>query len=397
MKPIVLVGCTSGFEESLLGAVDESIRPRLRRWSDSMAGPGTVSGLLTTDPGVVILGSALDKSDALRMASEIDQAGRGIAVVVVAELRSATVDAALAAGVRAVVSPDADDATLRSGLQRAIDAADRQIPLATAADAGAGAAEVHRMGRVITVTAPKGGAGKTVLASNLAVGLAREAPRRVVVVDLDLQFGDIAYAFSLEPQHSVVDAAASGADDPTALKVFLSHHEAGLYALCAPDDPGGGDEVNAEAVPGILSRLAAEFDFVVVDTGAGLTEHTLAALDVSTDAILIADADVPSIRHLAKVVATLDRLQMVRMRRHFVLNRADARIGIRMSDVLQGVGLHMDVEIPTAREVPISLSQGIPIVLSNPKSSMAKKVGRLVDRVSEGVGNGGSPVVERSA
>ena len=135
----------------------------------------------------------------------------------------------------------------------------------------------------------------------------------------------------------------------------------------------------------------------MLDTGAGLTEHTLAALDVSTDAVLIADADVPSIRHMAKVVTALDGLQMTDMDRHFILNRADARIGIRIGDVLDGVGLRTDIEIPTSREVAISLSRGEPIVLSNARSSMAKKVNELVGRLTVNQPASGGRSVERSA
>ncbi len=394
MRPIVLVGCASDFEERLVAIADDEAKPRLRRWSDALTRSGTVSGLLTYDPAVVVLGSGIGEPEALRLAMQLDQTGRGIALVVVAEQRTKTIESALAAGVRAVVSPDADAQTLRAALRKAIDAGDRRAepaPVESAAPSG------RESGRVITVASPKGGAGKTVLASNLAVGLAQVAPRRVVVVDLDLQFGDIAYAFSLTPRHSISDAAMSGRVDATALKVFLSYHEAGLYALCAPEDPAGGEDVHPESASQVLSHLAAEFDFVVVDTGAGLTEHTLAALDVSTDAVLIADADVPSIRHLAKVVASLDRLQMTNLVRHFVLNRADARIGIRISDVLSSVGLRMDIEIPTSRDVAISLSRGVPIGLSNPKSSMAKKVEQLVQRLVEDVPTGNHPVVERTA
>jgi len=380
MKPIVLVGCTTEFQERAVAEASESLQGRLRRWSDPLARDGTVSGLLTYDPAAVVLGNAIGEKEALDLATRLDGTGRGIGLVLVAEHRPQTIDAALAAGVRAIVPPDVDGAALSAALARAVEAGDRSTSAAAPAASPPGPTG-RTTGRVITVISPKGGAGKTVLASNLAASLAKLAPRRVAIVDLDLQFGDIAFALSLEPRHDISDVARTSSVDTTTLKVFLTAHDAGLYALCAPDDPGAADDVDPAATSEILTRLAAEFDFVVIDTGAGLTEHTLAALDVSTDAVLIADADVPSIRHMGKVVAALDGLQMTGMERHFVLNRADARIGIRISDVLEGVGLRTDIEIPTSREVAISLSRGEPIVLSNAKSSMAKKVNELVERL----------------
>lgn len=395
MKPIVLVGCSEQFQRQVVAAVGDSIRDRLRRWSDPVARSGTVAGLLSLDPAVVVFGADFGEDEALRVAGQLDQTRRGLSVVLVAKQRPQVLDAALAVGVRAVVPPDAGGASLRLALIRAVEAGDRAAS-APAAPASAPASSQSPAGRVITVSSPKGGAGKTVLASNLAACLAQRSPRRVAVVDLDLQFGDIAFALSLSPRHSIKDAAASSQVDTTALKVFLTSHPSGLYALCAPGDPGDGDEIDPSATSEIITRLAAEFDYVVIDTGAGLTEHTLAALDVSTDVVLVADADVPSIRHMAKVVSALDGLQMVGLERHIILNRADARIGIRIGDVLDGVGLETDLEIPTSREVAISLSRGEPIVLSNGKAAMSKKVAELADRVTAAT-DGSVRGAERSA
>lgn len=395
MRPIVLFACPPRLEQHVAAVLDEAARPRLRRWSDPIDRPGTVSGLLTIDPAVVILGSGLGDDSALRLAGEIDRAGRGISVVVVAEVAPRTMARALAAGARAVIPPDPDRATLREALRNALAVSERR-PEATPPETPV-LADTRR-GRVITVASPKGGAGKTVVASNLAVVLAQMAPRRVVIVDLDLQFGDIAYALTLHPRHTIYDAATSPAIDTTALKVFLAHHECDLYALCAPDDPARGELIEADRAGEIINTLAAEFDYVVVDTGAGLTEHTLTALDSSTDAVLITDADVPSIRHLAKVVSALDHVGLDALRRHFVLNRADARIGVRMGDILSSVGLEMDIEIPTSREVAISLSRGVPITITDPRSTMAKRVTRLVHRLRDpSADNPIGAVHERSA
>jgi pilus assembly protein CpaE len=376
MRPVVLVGCSNAFTQRVQAALSGGTGLRLQRWTEPPMRSGTVAGVLTSDPLVVVIGPEVNEREAFELASRLDQTGRGLGVVVIADHRQGTLDRALAAGVRAVVPPTADAEALRAAIERTAAAA-RKRGATQAKDPAK-----PKGGRVITVTSPKGGAGKTVLASNLAVSLATIAPRKVVIVDLDLQFGDIAYAFSLDPSHTVFDAVTAGHLDPTALKVYLTHHRSDLYALCAPDDPAKGELVEAPAVTGILEILASAFDFVVVDTGAGLTEHTLAALDASSDSVFVADADVPSIRHLAKVVRALDRLGM-KANRHFVLNRADARIGVRIADVLASVGLRTDIEIPTSREVPISLSHGIPIALSNPKSSMARGVARLAERIAD--------------
>lgn len=131
-----------------------------------------------------------------------------------------------------------------------------------------------------------------------------------------------------------------------------------------------------------MSLLAADFDHVVVDTPAGLSEHTLAAVDLSTDVVFVADMDVPSVRHLAKVVTAFDRLGIRHPRRHFVLNRCDARVGLSMPQVLGQGGIEVDLEIPLSKQVPVSLNEGVPLILSNPRSPVTRKVWELVERLT---------------
>lgn len=376
MRPIILAGTTDPFARKVYAAVGDGVRERLRLWSNHLAEPGGLEALLDSEPAVVILGPGLVDEVSLRFAQQIDAERREIGVVVV-QNAGANVDAALAAGVRGILSQDSDAESIKAAIARAAAAADRheQEPQVPKPSVG--------RGKVTTVLSPKGGAGKTVLSTNLAVGLASMAPRGVVIVDLDLQFGDVAYALGLKPRHTMYDVvSANGSLDITTLKVFLTHHSSDLYVMCAPDDPARGEVIGVEAVQNAISLLAAEFDHVVVDTAAGLSEHTLATLDLSTDVIFLADMDVPSVRHLSKVIKAFDRLGMQGADRHFILNRADARVGMSMMKVAAQAGLVIDIEIPTSKQVPVALNSGVPILLSQPKSSVSRKIWDVVERVS---------------
>lgn len=385
MRPILLAGTTDSFARLVYSAVDEALQERVRLWPDPIAAFGAVDAALATNPVVVVIGPSVIETVAFRLAEQIDAERPDVGVIVVRRDEAGTPDEALAAGVRGLLSEDSDPDTIRSTIARAVNAAERQ---ATGPEMPS---SVVAKARVTTVVSPKGGAGKTALSTNLAVGLAQGAPRGVVIVDLDLQFGDVAYALGLRPRHTIFDAVStSGELDMTTLKVFLAHHSSDLYALCAPDEPARGEQIDVDAVQRIITLLAAEFDHVVVDTVAGLSEHTLATLDLSTDIVFIADMDVPSVRHLAKVVAALDKLGMKRPRRHFVLNRADARVGLSMSDVATAAGLPIDIRIPMAKQVPVALNEGKPIILGNPKSPVSKAMWGLVERI------GGKRVVDRS-
>ncbi|HEX5630682.1 MAG TPA: P-loop NTPase [Acidimicrobiia bacterium] len=379
MRPILLVGSTDAVARKVQGALAEGVRERLRLWTQPVTDSGGIDAVLWTRPAVVVLGPGLVDKVLLRLAQAIDVADTDVEVVLIHN-GGVEPDAALAAGVRGLITKSADDDAIRAAIGRALVAAERRLSREVADSTPE---PTPRRCRVTTVVSPKGGAGKTVLSTNLAVGLAAVAPRGVVLVDLDLQFGDVAYALGLKPRHTIYDAVATaGIPDITTLKVFLTHHSSDLYVLCAPDEPHKGEMVEVEMVQQIISLLAAEFDHVVVDTPAGLSEHALATLDLSSDVIFLADMDVPSIRHLNKVVRALDQLGMKKARRHFLLNRADARVGMSMMQVATQAGLAVDLEIPVSKQVPVTLNEGKPIILTNPKSPVSRKVVELVERLT---------------
>jgi pilus assembly protein CpaE len=165
--------------------------------------------------------------------------------------------------------------------------------------------------------------------------------------------------------------------DSTAIKVFLEPHPSGLYALVAPHFPAEADEVSAATAGHVVDILAREFSYVVVDTGAGLDEYTLAAIERSDDLVLVCVTDVPSVRGMRKALDAIDLLGMTRPRRHLVLNRSDDRVGLTASDVESTIGLPVEVEVPTSRAIQISINQGEPIVQSDPRSAPARALAEL--------------------
>ena len=376
MKRIVLAGTTDQFVGRLSQALGPEVTDRFHRWVEQLDGPTAVDALLTLDPAVVVLGPELPAQVALWLAAEFDRARSTVSVVIALPADKEMVDRGLAVGVRAFLPPDAEPEVMRAAVARALEAVDRRSASRSGSGPRAGSA------RVITIIAPKGGAGKTMISTNISVGLATVEPRAVALVDLDLQFGDVAFALGLKARHTIYDAVTSQQPlDLTTLKVFLAHHPVELYALCAPDDPARGEVVRPDSVEGIVSLLVSEFEYVVIDTGAGLSEHALTAIDISTDIVFVADMDVPSIRHLAKVIQALDRLGVSNARRHFVLNRADARAGLSLGDVAAASGIQVDVEIPSSRHVPVALNTGRPILLDNPRSPVTKALWKLIGRL----------------
>jgi pilus assembly protein CpaE len=231
-------------------------------------------------------------------------------------------------------------------------------------------------GKVIAVISPKGGSGKTAVSTNLAVALAMRFPGRVAAIDLDVQFGDMCVSMGLHPEHNLAQVATSAQVDSTTIKLFLTPYDPGLYVLCGARTPADADVVTHEHVSKVIPLLAADFDYVVVDTPAGLDDRTLAALECATDLLLVSSLDVTSIRSLRKAVEAMDALGITKTR-HFVLNRADAKVGLNPVDAAEAVGWPIQAMIASSREIPLSMNVGTPVVKLEPRSPVAKQMMQL--------------------
>ena len=235
--------------------------------------------------------------------------------------------------------------------------------------------------KVIVVISPKGGSGKTAVSSNLAVALAERHPGRVVAVDLDVQFGSLGLAMSMTPEHTLAQLARTSQIDATSVKLHLTSAPHDLFVLAGADDPVDADSIDHTHVAKVLPLLAQNFDFVIVDTAAGLDERTLAALDCATDVLLVSSLDVSSIRSLRTANEALDQLGVSAIRR-LLLNRADSKVGLDPTDAEAVMGMEIASSIPSSREIPLSLNLGTPVVASEPKSAVAKQFRELSELYS---------------
>lgn len=335
--------------------------------------------LVGEPPEVLILGPGLPEEGALKLAAVMDLQYPEISVILAVPETTEVVLQAMRSGVRDLLDPAADPDSIRVMLERAsLAAAGRRRGLAPGtsehADHGAG-------GRVIAVMSPKGGVGKTTVATNLAVGLGKSAPMSVVIVDLDLQFGDVASGLLLDPEHTITDAVVGAASqDSMVLKTYLTVHPAGIYALCAPRNPVEMDRISGEHVARLINQLREEFHYIVVDTAPGLGEHVLATLEQATDAVWICGMDVPSIRGLKTGFQILAELDLLPEKRHVVLNMTDRRGGLTLQDIEATVGAPVDIALPRSRTLPFSTNKGVPILQDGSRDPAAKGLRQLVER-----------------
>ncbi len=381
MSSILLVTPSAQFEADVRAAYDDALTGEFRYWRDDLLRTDArelVDGLAGTGAGVVVLGPEIHPDTVLELARVFDREHPEVVVALVAEATPDLWAEAVHAGVRAVIEPGASDADLRISLDQALQTAKgRRERLA--ADASESDAPDPST-RVIAVISPKGGSGKTTVATNLAVGLAQLAPNEVVLIDIDLQFGDVASALRLTPENTISDTVRAGALDTTTLKVLLTPHPANLFALCAPESLAQADDVDPDRLAQIVRPLSSEFRYIVIDTAAGIDPHALAAIELATDLIMVCTTDVPCVRGVRKANDALDVVGLGHKPRHFLLNRADARVGLSASDIESTLGVKIDVSVPSSQGMWLSLNSGTPILESDPDSPAGRAMTDLVER-----------------
>jgi pilus assembly protein CpaE len=331
--------------------------------------------------GVILLGPNLPTAGALEVAGRLQLSHQEVSVVVVVNaLTSDLLQSALRAGVRDVLPAQFTPQQLVDTVDRA-EALTRQFR-----ERQAGPAEPDKRDenhKVVTVFSSKGGVGKSFVSSNIAVLLAQRLKQDVALVDLDLQFGDLAIMLQLFPARTMYDAAQNLARlDADALRGYLTPYRGSVHLLAAPLEPGLAETISAEAASTIIRMLRHLFRYVVIDTPPSFTDHVLAALDESDDAILLTTMDVPSIKNLKLSLQTLEMLGIGRERIRLVLNRADSKVGLRINEVEKTLRTRVDVALPSSRDVPLSINRGSPLVTDDPKSPVAQALVKLAESIA---------------
>lgn len=381
MSRFVLVTPDVGFDSRVRQAVAGGLQGGVQTFFTSAlpADPHELFAQLDQEfPQVLILGPEVAVEDALRLSTVLAVGFPELSVVMVNEPDPSFILHAMRAGIRDILSPDSDPAQIRVLLERACQSFVSRHRGQEPKQPGSPSTP---KGLVIGVFSPKGGVGKTTIATNIAIGLGKIAPMSVVIVDLDLQFGDVASGLYLDPEHTVTDAVSpAAAQDSLVLKAFLTVHPGSIYALCAPPNPVEADEIAPEQISRLLEQLAEEFQYVVVDTAPGLPEIGLAAMERCTDVVWVSGMDIPSVRGLRSGLDVLRQLDILPETRHVVLNMADAKAGLTVQDVESTIGAPVDISIPRSRAVAFSTNRGIPVLQEPVKDPATKGLRQLVDR-----------------
>ncbi len=342
----------------------------------------------------IVLGPSIDQVDVFSLAEELRVTRPSLGVVMVRRrIDTAVLSDAIRSGVREVVQ-ERDLAGLAVAVRRQREIAAR---LREQIEPGEGSTGSGHRGRVVTVFSAKGGCGKTTLATNLAAAIADSGKGSVALLDLDLAFGDVSIALQLFPSHTIADAVPIGEDlDGPALMSLLTSHRSGLKALVAPMEPSAADSIDVTLVTRILDLLREEFDYVIVDSPPALDDNVLAAFDRSDVVALLATLDIPALKNLKLTLETLELISFPRDRLKIVLNRADSKVGLALSEVEKTLKAPIVAQIPSSRDVPASTNRGVAIVTDDPKSPVSLAIRKFIDEYVVAAGDDAIPAQMRT-
>ena len=232
-------------------------------------------------------------------------------------------------------------------------------------------------GEMVTVLGPKGGTGKTVTATNLAVALA-EAGARPIVVDIDLQFGDVGLALGLKPERTIYDMVTTGGSlDVEKIEGFAARHSSGARALLAPTRPDQAAVITTAFLRDLFTVLRRGYDFVIVDTAPAFSPEVIVAIDASSRLCLVGMLDALSLKDTKIGLETLTQMGYSPDEITLVLNRADSSVGISMTDVYTLLRKSPDVLVPSDRSIPRALTVGETIYEADPKSGAGRAFSSL--------------------
>jgi pilus assembly protein CpaE len=240
------------------------------------------------------------------------------------------------------------------------------------------------LGEVFLVISGKGGVGKTVVASNLAVGLASETNARVALVDLDLQFGDVGVMFNVDHPRTITDLVETvDAADAESINTVLADGPSGIRILLSPLSPELADLVTTDHVRTVMRELRKMFDFIVVDGSSHLAESTLEVIEMASKIVLVTSLTIPSIKTAKLSLKVLDSLDVAADDILLVVNRVDSHGDFNREAIESNLRAKVAIQMPhDPQAVGVSVTRGVPFVQLQPEAEISRSIRELVGQLA---------------
>lgn len=242
-----------------------------------------------------------------------------------------------------------------------------------------GAGKPIERGQVIAIFGGKGGVGKTVVAVNLAVALAKTSDARVALVDADFWFGDVGAHLNLSPSRTILDLVPryNELDDELLGKVMI-RHESGVRVLLGPYHPEDAERIPSDALQQIVQTLADTFDFVILDCPTSYDERNLTVLESADQIVVVLTPEIGAVKNTSTFFELAEKLELPTGKMRIVLNRANSEVGIAAAEIERALQKPIPMRLTSGGRVVVSsVNRGKPLVMEQPKHPFAQQVMRL--------------------
>lgn len=334
--------------------------------------------LLERSPMDVLLMGSGRGGNRYPFAERVSSQYPGTGIIVMEEsLQEETMHNALLAGAKDVLIKPIEPEKLMNAIYRIHQLQEKKVTLQQ--EAPQKKVRKSELGQVYTVFSTKGGVGKTFVSINLAASLAKDQEKRVVLVDLDLDFGNAALALNLYPKFTISDIVDDIRHiDSDLIESYLVPHESGIKVLPANLQQQMNEFINADHIRIIIEALRESFDYIIIDMPARFFETIMPALALADHLLVITTPEISSVRNIKALLVTLKELNFPQSKIRIILNKEDSKGDIKQKDVEATLNKKVDAAIGfDYRRVLSSLNRGVPLVYEYPKNNVSKHIDKM--------------------
>ncbi|MGD9567368.1 MAG: AAA family ATPase [Sedimentibacter sp.] len=349
---------------------------------ESIGGSVALDKIENTSPDIIIMTLGEGDTDVLSLAERITLHRPRTFVILVSEnLDVETMQAAVAAGCHNITAFPASSKEFAEYIKTVYN--NESLRIKSLSDKET----LLWSSTVITIFGAKGGLGKSTIAANLAVKLA-EKRKKVALIDLDLQFGDLHIFLDIEPKDTITELVQDViTPNIDSIRTYMAVHSSGVHLLCAPKSPEYAELISAEKIQSLLSLLRSYYDYVIVDTSPSFNDVTMTAIEASSIIFFVTGLDISILRNSKLSIAILESLQQTDKVR-LIVNRAVDMNSITINDVQKIIGYPIWAKIPSDYKVAVNaLNRGVPFVTGAPNSKLSESVSLLTDVLIKGNSN----------
>jgi pilus assembly protein CpaE len=346
---------------------------------DSPGGVQALDKIENTSPDIVIMTLGAADLDVLNLAERIILHKPRTFVILLAEnLNVETVQSAMKVGAHNVIEFPTSPKSFAEYIKSVYNNETTRINSLTENQT------ITWMSRVITVFGSKGGIGKTTIATNLAVKLA-ENRKKVALINLDLQFGDVHTFLDIEPKDTISELVQEVyTPNIDSVRSYMVVHPSGVHVLCAPKSPEYAEVVSPEKIQSLLSLIRTYYDYVIIDTASTFSDITVTAIESASIILFVTGLDVSILKNSKLSFSLLESLQQ-KDKVRILVNRAVETNSITINDVQKIIGCPIWAKIPSDYKIAVSaLNRGVPFVIGAPHSKLSQSISEVANLLLTG-------------